>query len=400
MSTHLIHINDVIAPGDTSVFRLAQHYHILRWYFSGSPVHVHLIGSRFGDTTRTALQLKTVIELFQKDPSLMLWPITLCVNNASRAKHTNSWEAKGSSCLWWTTTHSLPYPLHIVGVDDDVFGGIHDMLTTLRTVSGIVRNGVTIPDISKWSQFRSLEFWPLVQYIVQFADDPYTHLITHEYTQTNIPHETSTPDQKDISLLAQLTDTLLENLHKPVMTDGHTIYPQGEAPVYLQWDTHLHKAYQYIQLQGELQKAKALRQLRDDIHSPLFDMTRREEHPAHADLLPNQLIVIDKDKFGNIKTCSAHDDGTSGIARSLGISIWTQVLLTYSLNGKSHQETAYLVHTISDKTWEKCIRNGSSRWAHGKIFVELNRSIDENYQKREELEELHIGNIVTITPYS
>lgn len=400
MSTHLIHINDVIAPGDTSVFRLVQHYHMLRPHFSEHPIHVHLIGSTFGDTQRTAAQLTTVIELLRNRSSSLQWPITLCVNNASRAKHTNSWEAKGSSCLRWTITADLPYPIHIVGVDDDVFGGIREMLDKISLVSGIIRNGVTVADISKWSQFRSLEFWPLVQYIVQFTPDPNTHLLTQALSPQDLPNTTITHNAAQKELLSQLTLTLSEHLDHPVVADGYTIYPQAEAAVYLQWDTHLHRAYQYIQLQGELQKAKALRHLPDDMHSPLCEITTIEEHTSPQELLPNQLLVIDKDKFGNTKTCSAHDTGIYGIAEYLGVPLWSQVTITYHKDGKPCQEIAYLVHTISDKTWEKCIRNGSSRWAHGKIFVELNRSIGDTYQKWDELDSLRIGDIVTITPYS
>lgn len=408
MTQHLIHLNDVIARWDTSVFRLANQYQVLRPYFSDTPLHTHLIGSSFGDSARTGTQLMYLISFFRTHPALMQWAQTICVNNASRAKHTDSGNAKWSRCLWATITDWLAFPLHIVGVDDHVFGTIREHINSLQEVKGIQRNTTVVNDISEGSQFRSMEFRPLVQYIVQYTVDPYLHLIVKQKEITELPAtmllESSDPRNAH---LQGLSETLYEELTKVPSKDGYTIYPQWEETVLIQGDMELHKTFQYMQLCGETQRTKTRRHLSaEELTPPLIASCKNpESHEKYAqaslpELLPNELIVIDKDKFGNIKNYCIHPNGIYGLAEALGISVWDEVHISVSRNGqKVLEDTAYLVHTISDKTGEKCIRNGSSRGKNGEIFVELNRSIDDRYEGREFAEKLRIGDKVHISSW-
>lgn len=392
--THFLHLNDVISEWDTSVLRLAWHYELLRPYFSPEPLHVHFLGSQFGDTQRTGTQLKQLIQLYREHPEVYQWKQTICVNNASRAKHTDSGNAKGSSCLWATVDAGTEYPLHIVGVDNDVFGVIRDEITSLYEVNWITRNDTTIADISQWSQFRSLEYRPLVQFIVQFTDDPFVHLHTSKLDPANLPLVKALTDTDTrLQRIHDFSNDLLGRCTAMVSENWHSIYPRWEKSVQHKWNQELHTLFQNIQCFWEQQKAKQLRKLENgntnssSEHNSAQNIVFEEYTALLSSLAPNELLIIDKDKFGNIKTLSAHKNGIYGLAESCGIEIWDKV----AVETPEWSDTAYIVKSISDKTGQKCIWNGSSRWLGGEVFVELNYSVGEKYEKWEEMEKLEIG---------
>lgn len=63
---------------------------------------------------------------------------------------------------------------------------------------------------------------------------------------------------------------------------------------------------------------------------------------------------------------------------------------------KVETDTAYIVTSISDKTGEKCIRNGSSRGPDQETLVELNYSIDNSHTTRKKIQTLPLGTRIHI----
>lgn len=163
--TTLYHLNDVLAKNDTTVERLRLQYALACKKLGIVDYILELHAAPFGESEITAVLLKKLITDIATAPHTPNRS-TICVNNASRAKHNNSGNAKGSQCLRGSLLlHGKE--IHVVGVDDTVFAGIADLFHTVVVVHDITLNGVTKHDISQGSQFRSLEYFPLVQVLVE-----------------------------------------------------------------------------------------------------------------------------------------------------------------------------------------------------------------------------------------
>ncbi|USN55661.1 MAG: hypothetical protein H6765_03580 [Candidatus Peribacteria bacterium] len=90
------HISDTIASHDTTVARLQLQYQLLAESFQIADYQLEFVAVPFGDSHKTA---HIVQNMLQEKFAQRYDNITLCINNASRAKHSNSQNAKGSKCL-------------------------------------------------------------------------------------------------------------------------------------------------------------------------------------------------------------------------------------------------------------------------------------------------------------
>jgi hypothetical protein len=81
------------------------------------------------------------------------------------------------------------------------------------------------------------------------------------------------------------------------------------------------------------------------------------------------------------------------------VSIWKKIKI---VNGETSESLeCFLVKSISDKTWENCIWQGSSRGADWEGLIELNRSFckesSSGKMKKNFLQTLPIGTILTVS---
>lgn len=359
--TSFYHLNDVLAENDTTVERLRLQYRLLCNALGINQYELVFHAAPFGDSETTSYLLRNLIQTIAKTSTEDR--ITICVNNASRAKHTNSGNAKGSPCLR-ATMHINGKEINAVGVDTGVFAWVADLFSSVVIVHDITLNTVTKRDISQGSQFRSLEFFPLVQLLVHtntfqcLRTEPFA--IDHQKPTSAVNHEYT-----------------------------HPVLHHRWAP----WADDLRS----IQLVGQAKKFRSDRWYPEDMQ--VTASIRRNKvgyERIKQQLQENQLLILDRDHFGNTKCLSAHHDGVIGLVKALDKSFWDQVqILTHE--NKKVTETGTLVRSISDKTGAPCIRNGSSRGPEGEVLVELNYSIDATGKIREEIKDLPLGTILTLS---
>jgi len=374
-----IHISDTIATHDTTVERLGLQYKLLNNSLGYQEYDVEFLASEFGNSIHTAqLAFK-----FMTDHDLQAkeWLIadTICVNNASRAKHKDSGNAKWSWCLRAKVQIiENGHMRDVVWVDDEVFDTMSSYIHKIHKIQGITHGNKTVDDISQWSQFRSLEYWPTAQILVHKYKKNPTELEKHIHM---IEHEI------DTSIKVKNMD--IQEIRKELI---HIYIEEND------------KKLQKIQLVGQFDKYFSDRDIEID-----DKMTRVRENLVEnsgddlfarvkKSLTWNQLRVIDKDKFGNIKCMTSGSSWIHDIAKTLEKKIGEHIQLDRKdIDGNLIQDHAYMVTSLSDKTWEKCLRNGSSRWPDKEILVEINISKDETYTKWENLGTLWIWSIITLS---
>lgn len=135
---HLLHINDVIAHHDTTVGRLQLEYDLIAQTLGRDAYTLHLLSTEGIVPAKAARLVRRCIDRILKS-SLKQRQRTLLVNSASRAKHTDSKEAKGSTCLRGTSTHQ-DKTIHVVGVDDEVFALLGLERDYLRRITAFTFN--------------------------------------------------------------------------------------------------------------------------------------------------------------------------------------------------------------------------------------------------------------------
>ncbi len=367
------HINDVIATNDTTTQRLELQYKLLSHYFGVNNYQIIFEWSDFGNSAQTGQQCATLIKTLTQDKQKDHHTV-ICINNASRAKHKDSGNAKGSGCL---RAKIKDTNVHVVGVDHEVFVEFSWQIESLAIVEDLHINGVTKHDISQGSQFRSLEFWPSVQVFLQTKSKLPTIL-----SSGKIEHDTK---NAYITIQAITTEQLP---HSPQVSQS----PRQEQVINHHYVPNTHNLQRH-QLIGQAKKFRKDRNLVEDqnfLDSLSIDVAHFNE--AKNSLSPNQLIIIDRDKFNNTKCLSAHHDGIHGLSKSLAAWLGEKI----SISRENGNDEWFIVQSISDKTGQKCIRNGSSRWPNNEQLVELNYSVDETKKTRETIAQLPLGTILTL----
>ena len=425
------HISDTIQRSndsfrhDTTVDRLSLWYEIL-WDTLGvnAPQKKEgptFIGSTFGNSYETAAQAIAILEQkrFQDSQVIM-------INNASRAKHENSTQAKGSDCLW-AQVEIGGVVHHIVGVDDDAFTLLVPYLrigTRIQKITGLhyedKEKGIDfqVNDLSKGTQFRSKEHFPLVQLLFQKllqenegtlpANAVLDTIFTFEYFN---PIFWSDLKKQIVSLLWQ------EHSHKPI----HEVVKQYVAQVWKniwkiirEWGTSptYYKSYkegfegiEKIQLLWELQLLREkfwVYTAHDERDFGISQEILLKYSTTRRNLKPNQLVLIDRDRFGNgIFSYGLGINGIHSFAHKNGLAfthgtnkgVQKKLRLTWGWV----QFEASVTETISDLTGENCIWESSSRGPSGEKLLNINTSINGEYKILEEIQSLPIGTVLTVS---
>ena len=245
-----------------------------------------------------------------------------------------------------------------------MFDWISDLVQRCVLVHDIQFGTNTHHDISQWSQFRSLEFFPLVQVLVQ-------------------AWKTAWLTTQDISLNKDIpTDTPNLSYTAPILHHDWTEGTDDLRPIQLIWQANKFREDRWLE-----KKSTKIEHL--SFNKSTYTKTIEW-------LKDNELVIIDRDHFGNTKCLSKHKNGILGIIESLNITPWETISIERNNDEKHCKDIAYAVRSISDKTGEKCIWNGSSRWPSGEHLIECNYSIDQSGKRWDEMITLPLGTRLTI----
>lgn len=411
MTTNIQHFSDTIqqnpediSKNDTSVERLRFYYKTLAEALWVTYESIDFIPSEYGNSFQTAAQAISYLQKIDTTQTQIL-----LVNNAARSKHTDSGEAKGSYPLWCEVeingiTH------HIVGVDDDAFELISCFQkagTPLRQIQGVHHWNFHIRDTSKWSQFRSKDYFPLIQLIfIKELQEKWE--VTEESIWESfdlIPYELAKNINRfKAKLLEQIGEKegnlpQLEQVVKIFLTRTQEALESGENPQDYS-KTYISPEFIWIE---KVQIAGEFYRIWQDLWVNIFDSEFAEnfieEHrgvlqlyfDARNTLADNELLLIDRDKFWN---CIFALSPAANSLESL-------LKLDYRLNEELIVEypggtlKAILTQTISDKTGENCIWQSSSTGPLGERFLNINTSFShENSSPIAELQDLPLGSVV------
>ena len=431
-----LHISDTIQSSkdafrhDTTVDRLRLWYEVLaeKLWLENQSDEKHapeFVGSEFWNSLQTAAQAIALLEQGKFSHTQVV-----LVNNASRAKHTNSKNAKGSECLW-AQVEIQGVTHHIVWVDDESFLFLSHFLkkgTKIQKIHSVnytdAKNNVNIhiDDLSQGTQFRSKEHFPVVQLLLiqhlqnhawELDEEALRDIFTIQPALLHLPIDYATVyAQKLAGILwkEQVPDTPVSELVRAyvekVQIDTQTIVREGGvvpnyAKSYLPWFAGIEK----VQLLWELALLREKFWIYTSHNQKNFDIspeTLALYTQIRQSLEENQLILIDRDRFGNaIFAYGTRYNGIhSFVQKNKKRGFWftdTTQQLPISLSGGGQTFTAYFTETISDLTGENCIWESSSRGPSGEKLLNINTSIGPNSAILPEVQSLPIGTVLTLT---
>lgn len=430
MTHSLLHISDTIQSSndsfchDTTVDRLRLFYEVLQdvldLEYSPQDRWVQLIGSTFWNSYETAAQAIAILKKQKFFTSQVL-----LVNNASRAKHENSTQAKGSDCLWAQVeiegvTH------HIVWVDDDAFTLFLPYLkrgTQIQKIKSLYYDipekdiSLQIDDLSKDTQFRSKEHFLLVQLIFQkLLQQNEGHLpdnatLNSIFTFQDFEHRITTDFRKNILWLLEKPDRsqhisqIVESYVSQVGNNIEKIIREwGTTPTYAKSYLSGFDGIEKVQLLWELNLLREKFGIYTSHDYRDFGISAnilKQYSQTRRTLKANQIVLIDRDKFGNC--IFAYHSQLNGI-HSFVDANWLTFVDKWNkdeqkplkITGWGVEFSAFATKTISDLTGENCIWQSSSRWPSGEKLLNINTSINGEYQVLQEIQNLPIGTILTI----
>lgn len=376
----LPHFSDTIAEWDVTVARLKEQYRCIIDASITSTVKLIenlnyepiFIGSEFGNSEQTSRQVLWFIDFLSKNTEVRWDKVVICANNASRAKHEKQEHAKWSDCLLSYIKSPEGKDIYVVWVDDEVFEWLSDCTIRHRKVKNIRWNGRVKEDISQWSQFRSLEYRPLVQFILAtYPDNEWNNYLDFEEMENPLKDFSIVPDS--------LHDTTLP-LYKVI--DWKIIIEQKLPVAINQWNIGLYELAKEWQLIGQRELFNQQR--------GIVDPTRKEESiiqiftKSIESLQSNEIIFLGRDKFGNAKCLSKHKNWAIGIKESLNIEFGQTIEVYYVSSNEGLIEVweFCITQSLGKETGKNCLRNGSSRWPDLYQLVELWHSYGSNSPQR------------------
>lgn len=450
---YLLHFSDTIAKWDSTVDRLILQYKLLFKHFWNN-IDLKFVASEYSNSYQTSMQvlkfLKKYNEYYDKPISQ-----TILINNAARSKFKNSWNAKWSDCYWVKLKLPNSYTIHdVVWVDHICMAQMIDYIVEIKIVRGFNFNWVIREDISRWSQFRSLEYFPIVQMLV--LNNHIEKLILEDITIEELRQFKY--DNFDINKIDKIDCNAEFNFIENdliINQDYIKIYKNDalwKSQTFYQvlWQAYKYKLdnnceisdillidnkkyenlfiayidnWKWIRSQLISWNLKDFILLKEfvtdfwvlDNSFSLWSLIQKdfwnnitilmwklslEHRKVDVSLIPDldlendQIVIIDKDKFWNTKALTKYYDWIHWLGAELGLEVWNKVKI--KSDKMFFRDHAYLTESISDKTWEKCIWNWSSRWISWNILIELNRSFDESWVKWIELDNLNLWDYLRV----
>ena len=349
------------------------------------------------------------------------WTQVILVNNADRAKHVESWDAKWSDCL--LAEIEINWKKHyLVWVDDELFWFVREYskvedspikLNQIKRVKWVDynyewqnwENHIKIDDLSKWTQFRSKEHFPLVQLLLikqllevweLSLDWDLTWLVTEDIDEETLAIENFR--DRLIFLLEEdaRTETPVSELATRyiewVKTDVNTILEREYLELY-EWIEEILLVWEVV-WESSLLKTKLWIETDKKAEDVCWTNALRKYQEIRESLEINQIALIHRDLFWNwfFATNQQINRWINQLCGGLWVSIWDKVRISWWW--KSFE--VIITETISDHTWENCLWNSSGRWPWWEIILNMNKSIDSSRQKLDEIQNLPIWTILTI----
>ena len=396
-----IHVNqDDPSQHDTTVDRLRFYYETLAWELGVKIDGIDFIPSQYGNSFQTAAQAINFLKGLESPETQVV-----LINNAARAKHSNSWNAKGSYPLWAQVTINGTIH-HIIWVDDEAFELIecfHTPGTTLQRIISVHYNTFQIPDTSAGSQFRSKDYFPLIQllFLKQLQE---TWCITPESLRNFFEIWNYELERNKNTFRTRLLEQIGEKrenlpcLEKVIETFLARTQEVLDTPKYQK--TYIHpwfEGIEKIQIAGEF--CRIYEDLWVDIFKNESTLDFIKAHRkilqhyfyARAQLSSNELLLIDRDKFGNCIFAPTLWVNSLDDWLQLDYSLWEHLSLEYS----GWELNAILAKSISDQTGKVCLWQSSSTGPTWERFFNINRSFSpENSDAVWELQTLPIGSVI------
>ena len=430
----LVHINDVVALHDTSVARLICQYSSLCYALGIQWSTIDFVGIR---SMIDDVETWNVLRNYLLEHTNVLQGKTIMVNCASRSKHKNSGNAKWSTCL---LAKIKDRGCTVVWVDDAVFAQIRDLIDDIKVVHWCTIAKHTIDDISQWSQFRSLEYRPTVQCLHTVSGEDNLHVSAFSVWELPSPASFATTwEQQAIPNLPaptpwlHMSSVLFQSVWqiKKFFTDWSV-----RTPNFVVWCvTQVQTTYIVASCENNWHVRQVIVAHEQDLvlllpyikwcwsisHEDVqtiasmstcsqtyvdwyfvtlwhvvdtTNFTKIDVDLHSPKIWPWQLLVVDRDKFGNTKCLSTYADGIVWLLSRLDAQLWDSLHFETSMYWS---DDGFCVQSLSDMTSKKCCRNGSSRWPNWEICIELNRSFDTTFTKRERVQTLPIGTLIDVS---
>jgi len=367
----MLHISDTIQKDEKIHHNDFTHDRISVWYESIANhlwiniAEIDYRASPFGQSHITWYQaLDDLICSKYKDTKVIL------INNASRAKYENSGDAQWSGCLWAEleiegVTH------HVVWVDNEAFSVLQPHLkqgTSIQEIQELKSDNEFwfkhISDLSKGTQFRSKEYFPLVQLIFEKLRQDDGEIdrdrLQQIFTLNPISHISSY--YRDIVRweVVSILQDLWKKYEKKYTLEALYGIEQCQIP------GERFRLDEVLGIPMISDYAQVL--LEHEDMSIIYNSIRQQ-------LDKNELCVIDRDIFWNLKCVFSSKINGDTVQDFYGENgIWNEQQLGLHHERKKVCEL-YAVQSISDKTWENCLWGGSSRWIDGVQLLEINKSV-------------------------
>lgn len=372
--------------------------------------NLNFVWSKFWESYQTwAIALKYLYDLWNKNITTQV----LFVNNASRAKYKNSKEAKWSDCL--IAEIVLNWIKHyIVWVDNDVFNFFNEFQKLEKWYSKWIKINIVkwinyndwnlniiINDLSKWTQFRSKEHFPLVQLLVikelyekWFLDlgKWVTWLKFETFNKTNF----NSIQVKNNILLWLLSIKSYKNI---IFEKKYINSCEWIEKIINLWEFYLLKDKLWIICDKNINN--------NNYKENLCSLDIVDKYSKIRESLEkNQIVLIHIDLFWNgffatsLKLNNWEynwiEDGILLLCKELWLELWENIKIFWWWV----EFEVIITKTISDYTWKNCLWNSSARWPKWEILLNINKSIDVSWEILEEIQKLPIWTILNIEKIS
>ena len=389
---------------------------------------IQFISSWFWKSYETGIAALQYLVHKKKDKN----PEVLLVNNASRAKYKDSWNAKGSNCLIaQITIHGIDH--FLVWVDDDVFSIFESYdcwekscLKAIKILSSIDYEHywlkIHIPDLSKWTQFRSKNYFIAAQLILIKELEKHGNIDLNKGIQgcrleSFAKKIFEAPDKSKLIRIVLKTPYFSDNIRKYDNKDDVKKFLKKQCISYIideaiqfyepnndkikdklylpgyKWIENVLNYWEFSLL--EKQFDISTKKISNDYKESLCAKTHIQKYSQLRKWLEdNQIALIHIDLFWNAFFTPSMNINAwiNDLWNTLNIKLWEKIELIW----EKQSFTVIFTNSISDHTGDKCIWNSSWVWVDWEILLNVNRSIDASWKIMKKLQKLKIWEVLEI----